>query len=327
MIYLALKWIFWISYTVMSDTIPSSPPRLYSYLGMTINSYTDNFVRHVYEGGLMKFRCYVNLLAEPPITWTWYCGEEQMTNVTFSGSYTYMNFTATRNHDGKSCYCRAKSHSTVLFYDYPSSSRYVVRVYYSLRTRPRIYPVSPTTVGSGEYITIKCNLTTLGYPPISWRWICDDLPPLNGVDLGTETYLEIKVTARHNGMACRCRGISSSIYVYDKLSDPVTITVYSKSQKKSQEITAAAGFVEDPQCIPATAFGTTTGLLSAIIIALSSVLLIQCIRRRKGNVCSCGHIEKNEEERASSNKDLQNPIYTNEESYEILQVNKDSLHI
>ncbi|XP_062604918.1 uncharacterized protein LOC134266715, partial [Saccostrea cucullata] len=142
-------------------------------------------------------------------------------------------------------------------------------------------------VVSGEYITIKCNLTSLGYPQISWRWICDDLPPLNGVDLGKETYLEIKVTARHNGIACRCKGISSSIYVYDELSDPVTILVYS--QKESQEITAAAGLVEDPQCIPATAFGATTGLLSAIVIALSSVLLVQCLRRRKGNVCSCGY--------------------------------------
>ncbi|XP_062622367.1 uncharacterized protein LOC134283868 isoform X2 [Saccostrea cucullata] len=323
MIHLELIWICWISSTVMPDTIPSSPPSLNPYWGMQINSYTDNFVKHVYEGALIKFRCSVYPLGEPPITWTWYCGEEQMTNVTFSSSNTCMNFTATRNHDGKSCYCRAKSRSTVLFYDYPSSSRYVVLVYYSPRTRPRIYPVSPTTVGSGEYITMKCNLTTLGYPQISWRWICDDLPPLNGVDLGTETYLEIKVNARHNGMACRCRGISSSIYVYDELSDPVTIFLYF--QTASQEITSEAGLAKE--CIPATAFGTTTGLLSAIVIALSSVLLIQYIRKKKGNVCSCGHSEKNEEEKASNNKSHQNPIYTNEESYEILQVNKDSLHI
>ncbi|XP_062619136.1 uncharacterized protein LOC134280708 [Saccostrea cucullata] len=97
-------------------------------------------------------------------------------------------------------------------------------------------------------------------------------------------------------MACRCRGISSSIYVYDELSDPVTIFLYF--QTESQEITPEAGLAKE--CIKATAFGTTTGLLSTIVIALSSVLLIQYIRKKKGNVCSCGHSEKNEEEKASS---------------------------
>ncbi|XP_061170003.1 uncharacterized protein LOC133179228 [Saccostrea echinata] len=269
--------------------IPSSPPSLDPDLGMKINSYAENFVRHVYEGDLMKFRCSVYPLGNPPITWTWFCGDEQMRNVTFKSSYTYMIFTANWHHDGKSCYCRAKSHSTVLFYDYPSRYRYVMRVYHSPKARPMIYPLSPTTVQSGEYINIKCNLTTLGYPQISWRWICDNTAPQNGVDIGTETYIEIKANVRHNGKVCRCRGISPSIYIYDEVSDPVIITVFSKTDVDSQGMRDAAKPGEETQCITAAAFGTTTGLLVAIIVVLSIVLLIQCMRRKKGNSCSGGN--------------------------------------
>ncbi|XP_061170002.1 uncharacterized protein LOC133179227 [Saccostrea echinata] len=245
---------------------------------MQLTSYSNDFIRHIYEGDLMKFSCYVYPLGNPPITWTWFCGEEEMKNVTFSSSKTttYMNFTATRKHDWKYCYCRAKSPSRVLFYDHLSSSRYMMRVYHSPRSRPKIYPLTPTTVQSGEYINIKCNLTTVGYPKITWRWICGDQPPQNGMDEGTETYLEIKVTPRHNGKICRCRGISSpsSFYAYDEISDAIKITVFSTSN-------------EDPQCVSAAAFGTTTGLLVAIILALITVLLLQHIRVKKGDLCSC----------------------------------------
>lgn len=39
----------------------------------------------------------------------------------------------------------------------------------------------------------------------------------------------------------------------------------------------------DTQCLSPVAFGTTTGLLVAIIAALSVVVILQCVRKRNGN--------------------------------------------
>ncbi|XP_062598769.1 uncharacterized protein LOC134260193 [Saccostrea cucullata] len=283
---------------------------------MQLDSYNNRYTRQIYEGSLMKFRCYLYRLGDPPITWTWYCGDEVMKNVTFSSdrSYTYMNFTATWKHDRKPCYCRAKSRSTVLFYDETSEDRYQMRVYHSPRTRPFIYSLSSTTVQSGEYINIKCNLETLGYPQISWRWICDGQPPVNGVDIGTETYFQLKASERHNGKVCRCRGISSSssFYTYDEVSNPVKITVLTKTE-------------EEPHCVSPAAFGTTTGVLVVIILALVTTLVLQYIRVKKGGICPCENIGKTVEEKTSENSSEHNPTYINDQSYEVLQINRERL--
>ncbi|XP_062593250.1 uncharacterized protein LOC134254731, partial [Saccostrea cucullata] len=219
-------WILCIFAVVNSDTIPTSIPNIDHYSGMSYGSSSMS----IYEGALMKLGCSLPSLGNPPITWTWYCGGEIMTNVTFSSNYlkTYLNFTATWKHDRKVCYCRASS--TSLFYDEASRYRYEIRVYRPW-TRPFIYPLSPTTVESGENISIKCNLTTLGFPQIIMIWICDSMVPQYGTSIGTETYVEIEVTARYNGKLCRCRGLSSPssyyayMYTYDEVSDPVEITV------------------------------------------------------------------------------------------------------
>ncbi|XP_062582023.1 uncharacterized protein LOC134243808 [Saccostrea cucullata] len=309
-------WILSIFSVVSSDTIPSSVPNLYPSYGMQVDSYSNRYTRHIYEGDLMKFECYLSSLGDPPITWTWYCGEEVMKNVTFSSNYlhTYMNFTATRKHDKKPCYCRAKSPSTILFYDETSRYRYKMRVYHSPWTRPRIYTLSPRSVQNGEYIHIKCILTTLGYPQISWKWFCGEEPPQNGVEVGTETYLAFKASPSHDGMVCRCRGISSSssYYTYDEVSDPVTITVLSTTKEESD-------------CISSAAFGTTTGILVVVILALVSILILQYIRVKKEGFCSCENFGKAIEGKTSENSGEQNPTYINDQSYEVLEINRERL--
>ncbi|XP_062582059.1 uncharacterized protein LOC134243846 [Saccostrea cucullata] len=259
----------------------------------------------------MIFRCYLSTMGDPPITWTWYCGKEVMKNVTFSSSrlYTYMNFTATWKHDRKLCYCRAKSSSSILFYDETSRYSYQMRVYHSPQSRPGIYPNSPTTVQIGENISIKCNLTTLGYPQIIWKWLCYNMAPQNGVDVGTESYLTFMASPGHDGMVCRCRGISSSSshYSYDEVSEPLKITVLSTTE-------------EEPLFITAAAFGTVTGLLVVIIIALISILVLQFIRGKKESICSYENFGKTLEGKPSGQ---QNPTYIKEESYEVLQVNRE----
>lgn len=94
-------------------------------------------------------------------------------------------------------------------------------------TKPIIYPVSPTTVRPEEKIQVKCNLTSLGYPTISWRWFCDNQAPSYGTTMGLETYFSLNVNDRSIG--CRCRGtLSNSYYQYEEYSELVQFSVFRK---------------------------------------------------------------------------------------------------
>lgn len=97
----------------------------------------------------------------------------------------------------------------------------------SPQTKPMIYAISPTTVRPGENIQVKCNLTSLGYPTISWRWFCDNQAPSYGTTIELETYFSLNVNNRSIG--CRCRGTSSSSYSeYDEFSNLVQFLVFRK---------------------------------------------------------------------------------------------------
>lgn len=90
-----------------------------------------------------------------------------------------------------------------------------------------IYAVSPTTLRPGEKIQVKCNLTSLGYPTISWRWFCDNQAPSYGTTMGLETYISLNVNDRSIG--CRCRGtLSNSYYQYEEYSELVQFSVFRK---------------------------------------------------------------------------------------------------
>lgn len=370
---------------VSGDSVPTSSP-----------SISNQYSTSGFEGETMKLSCYLSSLGDPRVTWAWFCGQDRMTShITYSTTYTYLTFKLSMKYHLRRCYCKATSPSSLLVYN-RTSSRYAIYVYHSPPTKPMIYAISPTTVRPGENIQVKCNLTSLGYPTISWRWFCDNQAPSYGTTIEMETYLSLNVNNRSIG--CRCRGTSSSSYSeYDEFSDlvqflvfpipddppvmtslslspmdvskgddvslicsvsklsnlDVTWTWYCGNHRLPSDRTEQIGGMTKiifraetkyhqqycycranqslvhyiaysnlkrmtivseaaTQCLSPVTFGTTTGLLFAIIVPLSIVVVLQCVRLRKNN---------GTKEKKSSDEVHQNPTYSNESSYESLQRN------
>lgn len=83
-----------------------------------------------YEGDTMKFVCYLSSLGDPPIIWSWFCGEEQiLSDITNSTTNTFLTFPLLLKYHQRACYCRATSPSTLLVYNETSSNRYILDVY------------------------------------------------------------------------------------------------------------------------------------------------------------------------------------------------------
>ncbi|XP_052720535.1 uncharacterized protein LOC128192118 isoform X2 [Crassostrea angulata] len=378
--------LLYVSSYVAGDTIPTSRPsmsRFYSTSG--------------YEGDTMKFVCYLSSLGDPPVVWSWFCGDEQMmSDITNSTTYTYLSFPLLWKYHQKVCYCRATSPSTSLVYNETSSNRYILNVYHPPPTKPMIYALSSSTVRSVESIQAKCNLSSLGYPQISWRWFCGNQAPISGTSVQLESYLNLNINFDDKTIGCRCRGTSSSSYYqYDEFSDVIEFTIFyipddppavitltpmtvrvgedvglvcSVSQLRDPDVSwgwfcgkqkLPSNRVEQTgstskiifraemnyhqqycycklnqslyhyvaysnakkltitsddatQCLSPVAFGTTTSILLAIIVALSTVVVLQCLRKKKYSI---------RETRSNDEMSLQNPVYTNE-PYEELQTNR-----
>lgn len=277
--------------TVSGDTIPSSDPYFSPY---SINGY---------EGETVQFQCHLSTLGDPPVKWSWFCGKEQMTyRITYSTTNTYLTFKLSMKYHMKYCFCRATSPSYTLVYNQSSSHR-LINVNHSPSSKPKIYALSSTTVRSEETIQAKCNLTSLGYPQVSLRWFCSNQAPVYGTNIRSESYLSFDVKSNDKTIGCRCRAMSSNAYYeYDEFSDFVHFTILSE---------------DAPQCLSPVAFGTTTGLLLATIIALSVVVILQCRRKRK-------HKGTNE---TRSNDEIghTNPVYSNDPSYETLRTSSGQI--
>lgn len=87
--------------------------------------------------------------------------------------------------------------------------------------------MSSTTVRSGETIQTKYNLTSLGYPRISWMWFCSNQAPVYGTSVQLESYLSLNINFNNKSIGCRCRGTSLNFYVaYDEFSDVVEFTIF-----------------------------------------------------------------------------------------------------
>lgn len=83
-----------------------------------------------YEGDTMKFACYLSSLGDPPIIWSWFCGDEQiLSDITNSTTTTYLTFALLLKYHQRACYCRATSPSTSLVYNEISSNRYILYVF------------------------------------------------------------------------------------------------------------------------------------------------------------------------------------------------------
>lgn len=105
---------FYRFWTLFSTAIPTSQPSLYPY---SVNGY---------EGESAQFQCYLSNLGDPPVKWSWFCGQEQMkSHITYSTTYTYLTFKLSMKYHLKSCYCRATSPSFVLVYNQSSTHRQI----------------------------------------------------------------------------------------------------------------------------------------------------------------------------------------------------------
>lgn len=114
------------------------------------------------------------------------------------------------------CYIKLYNRFKILFADPPP-------------TKPMIYALSSSTVRSVESIQAKCNLSSLGYPKISWRWFCGNQAPISGTSVQLESYQSLNINFDDKTIGCRCRGTSSgSYYQYNEFSDVVEFTIFCK---------------------------------------------------------------------------------------------------
>lgn len=83
-----------------------------------------------YEGETMKFSCHLRTRGDPPVTWSWFCGQEQIkSHITYKDNDTYVTFPLSRKYHQKACYCRATSPSSILDYNRTSTSEYSLYLY------------------------------------------------------------------------------------------------------------------------------------------------------------------------------------------------------
>lgn len=100
---------------LFSSAIPSEQP--YSTPPRSVSGY---------EGESMQFQCSLRILGDPPVRWSWFCGQDQMTSgISYSTTYTYLTFQLSMQYHLRSCYCRATSPSSILAYNWSSDHRLI----------------------------------------------------------------------------------------------------------------------------------------------------------------------------------------------------------
>ncbi|XP_061184407.1 uncharacterized protein LOC133192412 [Saccostrea echinata] len=161
---------------------------------------------------MMTLQCTVHVSPSDsdPITWSWTCGDKDLTSSsTSSGDTSTMTFKADRKFNKKLCYCRATSNSSVQTYNSTSTYR-SIQVYYPPLTTPTLnaYQIEKS---AGEDITLQCSIDSLGNPPIRWSWKCGTRTIYSRI---TNINLTSKVvfTAEQglNGKSCYCEVEGSS---------------------------------------------------------------------------------------------------------------------
>jgi hypothetical protein len=83
-------------------------------------------------------------------------------------------------------------------------------------------------VDDGQSITLRCTLSTLGNPPITWSWVCGDYTLTTRLtNTGTQSVLTLTANKWYNQRTCHCRAKSGrSSLMYDKTSETQNVTVY-----------------------------------------------------------------------------------------------------
>lgn len=75
----------------------------------------------------ITLRCFLPTSGNPPILWSWVCGDNNLTNEARNNDkHTTLTFEANRNHDNNTCQCWATSPRLELFYSMSSKPKTII---------------------------------------------------------------------------------------------------------------------------------------------------------------------------------------------------------
>lgn len=83
----------------------------------------------VHEGQPIALQCSLSTLGNPPITWSWVCGDDDLTvTATNKSTQSTLTFNADRKYNQRTCQCQATSPRPSLTYNRTSKTR-IISVY------------------------------------------------------------------------------------------------------------------------------------------------------------------------------------------------------
>ncbi|XP_055999867.1 uncharacterized protein LOC125655883 [Ostrea edulis] len=184
------------------------------------------------EGTSFTFSCVSNA-TRPAANLTWYSDGVVVSGSSSSSSMNNLlydvtsNLTASfkRTDNGKNIYCTPVN----IDGDIPiMSTQAQVNVIYAPPAAPQLTADGSTSVDEGQSIYLRCNLSTLGNPNITWSWVCGDDTLTTGVtNSGTWSVLTLTANRKYNQRTCQCRATSPRPSLsYNRTSGTQTITVY-----------------------------------------------------------------------------------------------------
>lgn len=81
---------------------------------------------HVDEDTPVTLRCHVTSGCNPPLFWSWYCGDMPMERgLSDGGNWSEVTFIATKMYHQRACYCRLNSTSEKIKYDKRSQKKFI----------------------------------------------------------------------------------------------------------------------------------------------------------------------------------------------------------
>ncbi|XP_065933528.1 uncharacterized protein [Magallana gigas] len=217
------------------------------------------------EGQKFNFRCDLKYPGNPPMIWTWRCGERTLVPSQFNnmGASSEITFEAESWQNGLSCLCIASSPR----FGYNISSKgQSIAVLYAPLDFPVLINISNTHVDEDTPVTLRCHVTSGGNPPLFWSWYCGDMPMERGLsDGGNWSEVTFIATKMYHQRTCYCRLNSTSEKIkYDKRSQKILIFI------KTEEIRFS---------VPV--FASTTSILIGAVMIVSCILIYQTHRLRE----------------------------------------------
>lgn len=196
---------------------PSTDPEL-----MLLSSVSVN------EGDWIALNCSLHTLGDPNIIWRWMCGDDDLTlNASYYSTQSTLNITADRKYNQRSCQCWATSPRSSLSYN-KSSGPQAFTVFYAPLFHPTMSTDMLFPVFERRLVILRCTLSTMANPPITWKWVCgDDDLTVNATNTTTESTLTFTADRKYHERKCQCWATSPRLSLtYNKSSEAKVITVY-----------------------------------------------------------------------------------------------------